>query len=142
VLPGTVWFHRPDRAAQVGKTARILGEWTAYGLVAALLWWSDSWVTAAVFFALELLLSVRRAHIVDLGRFTAGVWPVSPAAPPLIFGVGFAMHGEGRNAKKAGIEVFLGPVVVGAFSLVPRSEWPAYKRSQAAFTAQQKELRP
>lgn len=61
-----------------------------------------------------------------------------PAAPPLIFGIGWAMHGEGR---KAGLEVILGPVVVGVFSLVPRSEWPAYKRSQAAFEALQKEHR-
>jgi hypothetical protein len=138
VLPGTVWFHRPDRT-RVKKAARLLGEWTVHGLVAALLWWGDSWVAAAVFLALELLLSVRRARFVDLGRFTAGVWPVTPAAPPLIFGVAWALHGEGRNARKAGLEVILGPVVIGAFSLVPRAEWPAYKRSQAAFVAQQKE---
>lgn len=105
------------------------------------MWRYTSLVSAVTFLGLELLLSVRRAHFVDPGRFTAGVWPVSPAAPPLIFGVGFAMHGEGRNAKKAGLEVVLGPVVVGAFALVPRSEWTAYKRSQVAFTAQQKEPR-
>ncbi|MFD3309367.1 hypothetical protein [Streptomyces sp. NPDC058656] len=140
MFPGTVWFHRPDRV-RIGKTARFLGEWTALGLLAALLWWGDSWVTAAVFLALDVLLSVRRAHFVDLGRFTAGVWPVTPAAPSVIFGVAFALHGEGQNAKRAGIEIILGPVVVGAFSLVPRSEWPAYKRSQAAFDAWQKERR-
>ncbi|MFE7072600.1 hypothetical protein ACFU96_21215 [Streptomyces sp. NPDC057620] len=140
VLPGTVWFHPPDRARHA-KTARRLGEWTALGLFAALLWWADSWATAFVFLALEMLLSVRRARFVDLGRFTAGVWRVTKVAPPVIFGVAFVLHGEGRNAKKAGIEIILGPVVVGAFSLMPRSEWPAYKRSQAAFDAQQKERR-
>lgn len=140
VLPGTVWFHRPD-PSRLATTARCLGEWTALMLVVLGLWRYASLPTAATFLALELLLSVRKAHFVDLGRFTAGVWSVTPAAPLLIFGIAWALHGEGRNAKKAGIEVTLGPVVVGAFSLVPRKEWPAYKRSQAAFDARQKERR-
>jgi hypothetical protein len=140
VLPGTVWFHRPDRT-RLKKAARFLGEWAVLGPIAYLLWRYSSPTAAVVFVALELLLSVRRPRFIDLGRFTAGVWPVSPAAPPVIFGVAWAMHGEGRNAKIAGLEVILGSVVVGAFSLVPRSEWPAYKRSQAAFEALQKESR-
>ncbi|MGX1268028.1 hypothetical protein [Streptomyces phaeoluteigriseus] len=124
-----------------GKTARLLGPWALLGPIAYLLWQYASPTTALVFVALELLISVRRPRFVDLGRFTAGVWPVTPAAPPLIFGVAWATHGEGRNAKIAGLEVILGPVVVGAFSLVPRREWPAYKRSQAAFKAMQEERR-
>ncbi|SEE82412.1 hypothetical protein SAMN05216483_6664 [Streptomyces sp. 2131.1] len=141
VLPGTVWFHRPKRAPR-GKTARAVAWWVALdGPIAFLLWLYSSPVSAVVFVALELLIRVRRPRFVDLGRFTAGVWPVTPAAPPLLFGVAWATHGEGRNAKIAGLEVILGPVVVGAFSLVPRSEWPAYKRSQAAFKALRKERR-
>ncbi|MGW4087054.1 hypothetical protein ACWEGS_28880 [Streptomyces sp. NPDC004822] len=141
VLPGTVWFHRPDRA-RLKKTARLLAPWVAlHGPIALLLWLYSSPAAAAVFVALELLISVRRPRFIGLGRFTAGVWPVTPTAPPLVLGLAWATHGEGRNAKIAGLEVILGPVVVGAFSLVPRSEWSAYKRSQAAFKALRKESR-
>lgn len=122
-------------------TAYRVAEWIALVLGALFLWWSCSLVTAVVFVALELLLLARRAHFVDVGRFTAGVWPVNPAGPSLIFGVAWAFHGEGRNAKKAGLEVIVGPVVIGVFSLVPRAEWPAYKRTHAEFVAEQKKGR-
>ncbi|MFE4580164.1 hypothetical protein [Streptomyces chartreusis] len=122
----------------MAKIARAAGEWTVLVLAACLLWRYVSVTTAATYLALQLLLSVRRAHFVDVGRFTVGVWPVTPTAPALLFGIAFATHGEGWNAKKAGLEVVLGRVVVGAFSLVPRSEWAAYQRSQALFAAQQK----
>ncbi|AIS02589.1 hypothetical protein [Streptomyces glaucescens] len=137
MLHGTVWFHRPDRT-RVKQTAWLLAPWALLGSIAYLLWRYSSPAAAVVFVALELLMSVRRPRFVDLGRFSVGVWPVTPAAPPLIFGIAWATHGEGRNAEIAGLEVILGSVVVGAFFIVPRSEWPAYKRSQAAFKAQQK----
>lgn len=140
LLPGAVWFHRPDQA-RLKKTARLLCEWAVLGPIVHLLWRYSSPTTAVVFVALELLISVRRPHFVDLGRFTAGVWPVTPAAPPLLFGIDWATHSEGRKAKIAGLKVIIDPVAVGAFSLVPRSEWPAYKRSQAAFKALRRERR-
>jgi hypothetical protein len=97
---------------------------------------SPGWVAAVI-----ERLSFRRPRFVDLGRYTAGAWPVTPTAPPLIFALAWVTHGEGPNAKIAGLEIVVGPVVVGAYSLVPRSEWPAYKRSQAAFKALQEECR-
>lgn len=133
VLPGTVRFRQPR--ARVAKAARLAGEWTALLGATLAVWLCSSLGAAVVFLGLRVLMDVRRPHFIDVGRFTAGVWPASPAAPPLIFGIGWARHGEGRDAKKAGFEVIIGGVVVGVFSLVPRSEWPAYKRAQAAFHA-------
>ncbi|MFF7838828.1 hypothetical protein ACFZC6_08430 [Streptomyces ossamyceticus] len=49
-----------------------VGEWTVFVTVASLLWWAVSLVTAVMFLALELLLSIRRPHFVDFGRVTVG----------------------------------------------------------------------
>ncbi|MEV8344609.1 hypothetical protein [Streptomyces niveus] len=135
-LPGTVRFRPPFWTPERRYRA---GGWAVSVLLALTLWWAWSLAAAVGFLVVELFASVRRSHFVDVGRFTAGVWrPATPTAPSLIFGVAFAMHGEGRTAKRAGLQVILGPVVVGVFSLMPRSEWPAYERSRAAFKARQK----
>ncbi|MGY4936097.1 hypothetical protein ACWD7T_34405 [Streptomyces sp. 900116325] len=137
VLPGNVWFHRPD-PSRVLQTARRVGEWAALVPGAFFLWWACSLTTAAVFLAVDLLLSVRRAHFVDLGRFTAGVWPGSPAAPRLIFAVAWMWHGPERNVKRAGLEVVLGRVTVGVYALAPRKEWGERKRQRAALHVRRK----
>ncbi|MER6109316.1 hypothetical protein [Streptomyces hirsutus] len=131
LLPGTVWFHRPA-PSRAGRVARRLGEWAAIVPGALLLWWLTSPGTTVTFIVLELLLSVRRARFFDVGRFTAGIWPAGPAELPLIFGIAWAVHGEGRSAKKAGLQLTLGGTTVGVFSLAPRREWAAFKRAQAA----------
>lgn len=137
LLPGTVRFPRPD-PSRTAKVARFLGEWTANGLIALLLWQWVSLSSALVYLALEVLLSAQRPHFVDVGRFSAGVWLVTPEAPPLIFAVAWVWHGEGRNAKRAGLEVVLGRVTVGVFTLAPRKEWAEQKRRHAALCAQRK----
>jgi hypothetical protein len=116
LLPGTVWFDHPlpPRAA---KAARFLGELT--GLVVVLWWLTQSVTAAVVYFAMQVLLCVQRSHFVDVGRFTAGVWLVNLTAPRLIFGVAWMFHGEGRSAKKAGLEVVLGPRCPGR--VLPRA---------------------
>ncbi|MGI5517992.1 hypothetical protein [Streptomyces sp. CA-106131] len=70
---------------------------------------------------------MRRAQFVDVGRFTAGVWPVIRTDQPLIFGVAFARHYGEADAPRCGLEVVVGPVVLGAFAILPRDEWAAYR---------------
>ncbi|GAA5070711.1 hypothetical protein [Streptomyces similanensis] len=96
---------------------------------AGLLWESFSPLCALVFLVLTLAGSIRRARFVDVGRFTAGVWRASPAAPPVIVGIAWVLHHDGR--KKAGVEIVVGSVCMGVFALMPRSEWPSYKRRKA-----------
>ncbi|GAA2439419.1 hypothetical protein [Streptomyces glaucus] len=136
-LPGTVRFPRPG-PSRVGKAARFLGEWTANALIAALLWQWVSLGSALVYLVVQVLLSAQRSHFVDFGRFTVGVWPASPNVPPAIFAISWLWHGQGRNAKRAGLEVVLGRVSVGAHALAPRKEWAASKRERAALRAAQK----
>ncbi|MFD9190360.1 hypothetical protein ACFWCA_19280 [Streptomyces phaeochromogenes] len=113
-LPGTVMF-RSARMARAVKIARAAGEWTALVLAAFFLWWAASLTTAAVFFALELLLSVRRPHFAHLGRFTVGVRPASSAGPMVVLGVLWAEYKAGPNARNIGFEFVFGGTVVGAF---------------------------
>ncbi|MFG2761519.1 hypothetical protein [Streptomyces wuyuanensis] len=133
LLSGTVRYG-PDRPATPTVAYRA-GEW-AVDLVVAVVWWLMWGPAAAIgFLALTRLLSVRRPRFVDVGRFTVGVWPVTYDAPPLIFGIAWLRRGEGRSAEKCGLEVVIGRVVVGAFSLESRKEW---KRSRAEFRARQR----
>ncbi|MGV9509353.1 hypothetical protein ACWDQZ_27510 [Streptomyces tendae] len=110
---------KPCLALRLGEAAWTAG-WT--GLV----WMAVSPLCALVYFVLSLLTSVRRAHFVDVGRFTAGVWRATPAAPPVIFGVAWVLHADGR--RKAGVEFMISGVSAAAFALAPRSEWPEHKR--------------
>lgn len=145
-LAGQLLLNWPWGSQRTRRRVHFWSTWAAIGIVCWLLWHDMGHpVLACGLFLLYALLSLPRrgrARYVDFGRFTVGAWPVTPTAPLLIFGIGWSRHGDGPRAKKAGLEIILGRVVVGAFSLVPRAEWPAYKRSQAAFAAQQKEARP
>ncbi|QFG13345.1 membrane protein [Streptomyces phage Gilgamesh] len=120
---------RPCLALRLGEAAWTIG-WTV------LLWTVVSPLCALVYFALSLLTSVRRAHFVDVGRFTAGVWTASPAAPPVIFGVAWILHSDGR--KKAGIEVMISGVSAAVFALASRADWPEHKRLLDRCKARQK----
>lgn len=130
MLPGTVRFPRPD-PFRTARAARFLGEWTASCLIALLLWRWVSLGSALVYLALQVLLSARRAHFVDFGRFTVGVWPASPNVPPAIFAIAWMWRGQGRNAQRVGLEVVLGRVTVGTYALASRQEWAASKKRTA-----------
>ncbi|MEU2969037.1 hypothetical protein ABZ687_29170 [Streptomyces ardesiacus] len=128
----TNWRCPPDKPCLVlrfGEAAWTVG-WTV------LLWMAVSPLCALVYCALSLLTSVRRAHFVDVGRFTAGVWKATPAAPPVIFGVAWILHADGR--KKAGLELMISGTSAAVFALASRSEWPEHKRLLARCKAQQK----
>ncbi|OVZ99550.1 hypothetical protein B9W64_37800 [Streptomyces sp. CS159] len=110
---------KPCLALRCGEAAFTVG-------CAGLLWMAFSPLCALVYFVLSLLTSVRRAHFVDVGRFTAGVWRATPAAPPVILGIAWILHADGQ--KKAGIEFMISGVSAAVFALAPRSEWPEHKR--------------
>ncbi|MEU2585285.1 hypothetical protein ABZ612_20455 [Streptomyces avermitilis] len=128
LLSGTVFYRSPFWSA---STAYRAGEPTASLVTALGLWWLSSLTTALVFLALDLLLSVRRPHFFDVGRFTAGIWPVSPTARAPIIGLGWMLHGEDRTAPKAGLELVIGRVSVAAYALMRRKEWAEYKLKRA-----------
>ncbi|MFE1206416.1 hypothetical protein ACFW5V_32535 [Streptomyces sp. NPDC058762] len=123
---------KPCLALRLGEAAWTLG-------CTVLLWMAVSPLCALVYCALSLLTSVRRAHFVDVGRFTAGVWKASGARPPMIFGLGWILHADDR--RKAGIEFMISGVSAAVYSLAPRSEWPEHKRLLARCKALQKERR-
>ncbi|MEU1273478.1 hypothetical protein [Streptomyces sp. NPDC005799] len=128
LLSGTVFYRSPFWSA---PTAYRAGEMTVSVTVALGLWCCWSLTTSVVFLIGDLLLSVRRPHFFDLGRFTAGIWPVSPTARAPIIGLGWMLHGDDRTAPKAGLELVIGRVAVAAYTLMPRKEWAEYKRNRA-----------
>ncbi|MER6616333.1 hypothetical protein [Streptomyces xantholiticus] len=123
-LPGNVRYRPPFwTAARVGRIV----EWTAYLAYAAVLWRYLSWISAVVFLILELLLSVRRTHFLDLGRFTVGVC-LGPRVK-FLFGVAFTRYnGVGRIS---GFEVLIWRHSLMVCALLPRGEWKAFQRRNA-----------
>ncbi|MGW2550064.1 hypothetical protein [Streptomyces sp. NPDC001635] len=109
-----------------------LGGWTALLAVSVLLWLLIGPLAAIVFLALEVLLSVRRARFVDVGRFTVGVYRVGRIDRPLLLAFAFARYGDGPEAPKCGLEVIVGRVGFIACSIMPRGEWVEYKHRRHA----------
>ncbi|MFB8120562.1 hypothetical protein ACFC51_32450 [Streptomyces sp. NPDC055962] len=136
VLPGTVWFQSPASVAH-SRTFRV-GEWAGRVVGAAAFWYLFGPIDAAVYFGLDLLLSVRRPHFVDVGRFTAGVFLVSRRNYPPIFAIGFTRYGPEANAERSGLQVILGPVSLMVCALLPRKDWADYQRRKAERAAQRK----
>ncbi|QOV40202.1 hypothetical protein IM697_18445 [Streptomyces ferrugineus] len=127
-LPGTVRYRLPFWTAD--RIVRSI-EWAAYAVITFTLWRCWSLSAAAGFLVAELLLSVRRSHFLDFGRFILGVWRVPPTAPAPILGIGWVLHGKDRAGPKAGLDLVIGRVAMGAFTLMPRKEWAEYKRNKA-----------
>ncbi|MBK3639517.1 hypothetical protein [Streptomyces sp. MBT33] len=118
-LPGTVRFRAPFWTPQ--RRYRT-GEWTVSVLIALALWWVWSETAAAVFLVLELFTSIRRAHFVAVGRFTAGVYLVRRDNYPAFFAIGFARYGPEANAKRSGLQVVVGRLSLIVCALFPRDE--------------------
>ncbi|WP_328491253.1 hypothetical protein [Streptomyces zaomyceticus] len=127
-LPGNVRF--PKRLWTEERSLRVL-DWAITAVLTAGLWFYTSRTAALVYFALELLLSVRRSHFLDFGRFTIGAWPVPPTAPAPILGIGWVLAGEDRTGPKAGLELTVGRAAVGVFSLMSRADWATYKEQRS-----------
>lgn len=126
-LPGTIRYRPP-----IWTTVRALRnlEWAVYLWLTAGLWRYLSPAAAAGFFV-ALLLSVRRTHFLDFGRFTVGVWRIAPTSPAPIVGIGWMLHGKDRTGPKAGLDMVIGRVGMGAFALMRREEWAEFKRDKA-----------
>ncbi|MFC9280885.1 hypothetical protein [Streptomyces collinus] len=131
-LPGTVRFRTPFWTPQRRYRA---GEWTVSLLVALGLWRYWSAAAAAVFLVLELCTSIRRAHFVDVGRFTAGV----VVGPRLNFLFGIAFTRYGRQDRLSGFEVMIGRRSLIVCALLPRAEWADYKHRAAQREALRKD---
>ena len=131
--------YRPSRleriVAALERNPALAGSATAVVCWALVLWSVTSLGMAIWFLLFEALLCVRRAHFVDLGRFTIGVWPASGAVPPLLFGIAWAYYGKPRKSKRCGLQIIVGNISVGVLSFMPRAEWAKYKRSRAAAQA-------
>ncbi|MBZ6253559.1 hypothetical protein KVH27_34995 [Streptomyces olivaceus] len=112
--------HEPSRAYRLGELACDL-------VVAALLWWLFSSITAIVFFGLTRLRAVRRHHFLDWGRFTAGV--IVGTHLKFLFGVALTRYASGGGV--CGLEVLIGrhSLIVCAFAT--RDEWEAFERRNA-----------
>ncbi|MFF4543671.1 hypothetical protein ACFY1J_05400 [Streptomyces sp. NPDC001406] len=134
-LPGTIRY----RPTLTRSRAFRVGEWTVSVLLALLLWWAVSLVTAIVFLIGELWLSVRRPHFVDVGRFTAGVFFVSRKNSPPSFAVGFTRYGPEADARRSGLQVSIGRRSLMVCALLPRDEWADYKRRNAEREARRKD---
>lgn len=138
VRPGTVRY----RPAGTPSLAYRLGEWTAsvlfFATFGTLMWVVCSPVAAITYTLVVMLLSVRRPHFVDVGRFTAGVFLVSPRNYPLLFGIGFTRYGPEAHAKRSGLQVIIGRVSLMVCALLPRDEWADFQRRQAERAARQK----
>ncbi|MFI9078746.1 hypothetical protein ACIGW8_20095 [Streptomyces sioyaensis] len=115
------------------------GEWTVNVLMALTLWWCWSGAAAAVFLVLELFRSIRRAHFVDVGRFTAGVYLVRWDNYPAFFAVGFARYGPEANAKRSGLQVVVGRLSLIVCALLPRDEWADFQHRAAEREALRKD---
>ncbi|MET8717395.1 hypothetical protein ABZV52_29965 [Streptomyces sp. NPDC004735] len=107
-------------------------------LGSAAIWYLFGLSDAAVYMGLSLLLSVRRPHFVDVGRFTAGVFLVSRRNYPPIFAIGFTRYGPEADAPPNGLQVILGPVSLMMCSLLPRDEWADFQRRQAEREAEKR----
>ncbi|MFJ4988808.1 hypothetical protein ACIP9H_34030 [Streptomyces sp. NPDC088732] len=116
--PGRLW----SLARWAWAAFYALSLWRAHvGLVAACLA-ADLWMFGHY--------GVRRARFFDVGRFTAGAWPVMEWERPLIFAMAFLRHGPGPDAPRCGLEVVVGRVSLGVFALLPRAEWAEFKAKQ------------
>lgn len=118
-LPGTVRY----RPAGTPSRAYLAGEWALDLALAALLWFTASATSALVFLVLTRLLSVRRPHFVDVGRFTADLFLVSRRNYPPFFAIGFARYGPEPDAGRSGLQVIVGRVSLMVCALLPRDEW-------------------
>ncbi|MET8696895.1 hypothetical protein ABZV65_30645 [Streptomyces bauhiniae] len=137
-LPGNVRFRKREQQI-LDRVSYGLGGFTARACMATVLWVSGNPCAAAVFFLLDLLLSVRRPHFVDIGRFTVGVFlavPRSNCEP--FFSIGFTRHGPDANAPANGLSIGFGRVVLMACTLLPRKEWKVFRAEQAERRAQRK----
>ncbi|WP_411147425.1 hypothetical protein [Streptomyces sp. A30] len=126
-LPGIVRFRSPFWTPQRRYRA---GEWTVSLLITLVLGWCWSLRAAAVFLVLELFTSIR-AHFVDVGRFTAGVYLVRRDNYPAFFAIGFARYGPEANSKRSGLQVVVGGLSLIVCALLPRGEWADYQHRKA-----------
>jgi hypothetical protein len=108
-------------------SAYQLGEWAMTLVTAAMLWLWVSLPAALAFFLLDLLLSIRRPHFLDLGRFTVGVC-LGPRLK-FLFGVAFTRYGE--EGRISGFEVLILRHSLMVCALLPRDEWVAFQRRMA-----------
>ncbi|MFJ7004212.1 hypothetical protein ACIQWY_29905 [Streptomyces albidoflavus] len=113
------------------RAARLMGHAVVAAPGVVLLWVFVSESAAVLYLLLEALQCVGRSHFVDVGRFTAGVWPVTPSSPPVLAGIGWVRHGDGRAGPKAGVQVVLCNVVMAVFAYMPRDMWAEYRKDQA-----------
>jgi hypothetical protein len=128
MLRGTVRFRTPfwtpqrrNRAALVALSASI----------AASLWWAISLTAAVVYLVVDLHTSTRRPHFVDIGRFTAGVYPNRRDNFPPGFAIGFARYGPEADASRSGLALTIGRLSLIACALLPRAEWADFQARQA-----------
>ncbi|MFJ1552763.1 hypothetical protein [Streptomyces mirabilis] len=131
-LPGTVRFRSPQRQYRAG-------EWTVSVLIALTLGWCWSLTAAAVFLVLELFTSIRQAHFVHAGRFTAGVFLVRRDNYPAFFAVGFNRYGPEADAKRNGLQVVVGRLALIVCTLLPRDEWAGFQHRAAQREALRKD---
>ncbi|WP_371605033.1 hypothetical protein OG345_42200 (plasmid) [Streptomyces sp. NBC_01220] len=137
VLPGTVWFHETPAPGPRSRAFRVC-EWVARALTGAGFWYLSGPLCAAVYFGLATLLSVRRPHFVDVGRFTAGVFLVSRRNFPPIFAFGFTRYGPQADALRSGLQIVFGPVSLMVCALLPRNEWADFQSRNAERAAKRK----
>ncbi len=116
-----------------------IGEWAADLGITGLLWLGFSPLAALVFFVVKRLMSVRRPHFVDVGRFTAGVFFVSRRNFPPSFAVGFTRYGPDADAPRSGLQLTVGRRSLMVCALLPRDEWADYQRRTAARAVQRKD---
>jgi hypothetical protein len=100
-------------------------------VMTVLLWFLLSPLSAAVFVAGMVWLSIDRPHFVDVGRFTAGVFLVSRKNYPPSFAFGFTRYGPGDRDARSGLQVTIGRRALMVCALLPRQEWADFQRWKA-----------
>lgn len=131
VRPGTVRY----RPAGTPSLAYRLGEWTAsvlfFGVFGTLMWVMSSPVATVAYCLVVVLLSVRRPHFIDVGRFTVGVFLVPRRNYSPFFAIGFARYGPEPHAGRSGMQVTIGQKSLMVCALLPRAEWAEFQRRKA-----------
>ncbi|MCD9904567.1 hypothetical protein LUR56_39835 [Streptomyces sp. MT29] len=97
-------------------------------LIAVALWVNVSPGAAVVFLVLKsALYQVRvRPRFVDVGRFSIGGWrPVRDEGH--ILALGLTRYGE--TGSWNGVRLTVGRSVFAVFAILPRREWPEYRRT-------------
>ncbi|MER7952047.1 hypothetical protein ABTY59_32115 [Streptomyces sp. NPDC096079] len=121
--PGTArhWQHRLDEYVGLAIGVAYTSVLMAFSLLQQ----------ALIVVVLYAVMQTRQPHFVDLGRFSAGIWPEPRRGGSTSFlAIGWGIDGGGRAPHRSGLWITLGGVTVGAFALMTRDEWAqwtAYK---------------